>query len=542
MQKSKKKFIFTILIIFVGIIIVLSVVYHQTSLWKPEQSLITLLPESPICYFTLKDLEGLVKTFNHSEFGKQVKQMPILKQIKTTLWWRQIVYQKMLWEYEMGGRLDMRAVNGHFGKEVILAVYQRDGELSFLLITEVGGPEKLAIEAITATDAINPNYERIKTEYNGLTINTIIGYPLDFSYTFIGKIGVLTLNPLLLAEVIDIYTEKKDGFLAKHPIKKRIQKSYNDNTNTGYVDVPLFSVMLNDLANENSSITGQFSSMINDAEYWTLENRYQEGVIISALDFGKHKYLTTHQSESQYIPTSLPEQTALVTYNPQHDWNKFWELLNSIIAIEYDSDIINLSDNFKPELTVAFLSHNDGEISKFPSLVLQMAIQNRKVFEENIKLLNNSTISVVGTPLEFLEVQVYKSIPIQPIRIRLNFLLTVTGGFAIVKNNLFFSTTLGGLKAVIDANSGHSPKLENLVFVSNGIQTHIQPNLLIPEIKRLIPIATLLASFSGMKLDAQFMQHIQANLFPLESLGPITANVNVGDNGTDAEVRIVLDK
>ncbi len=542
MQKSKKKFIFTILILFVGIIIVLSVVYHQTSLWKPEQSLITLLPESPICYFTLKDLEGLVKTFNHSEFGKQVKQMPILKQIKTTLWWRQIVYQKTLWEYEMGGRLDMGAVNGHFGKEVILALYQRDGELSFLLITEVGGAEKLAIEAVTATDAINPNYERIKTEYNGLTINTIIGYPLDFSYTFIGKIGVLTLNPLLLAEVIDIYAEEKDGFLAKHPIKKQIQESCNNNTNTGYVDVPLFSVMLNELANENSLITGHLPSMTNNGEYWTLGNRYEEGVIISVLGFGKHKSPTRRESKSEYEPTSLPEQTALVTYNPQHNWHKFWELLNSIIAIEYDSDIINLSDNFKPELTAALLSHNDGETSKFPSLVLQMGIQNRKGLEENIKLLNNSTISAVGTPLEFLEVQVYRGISIQPIRIRLNFLLAITGGFAIINNNLFFSTTLSGLKVVIDANSENSPKLENLEFVSNGIQTHIRPNLLIPEIKRLIPIATLLASFSGMKLDAQLMQHLQANLFPLESLGPITANVNVGDDGTEAEVRIVLDE
>ena len=114
----------------------LSVIYQQTALWKPEQSLITLLPESPICYLTLKELEGVVKTFNRSEFGKQCAQMPIISHIKNQLWWRQLVYQKLVWEYEMGGKLDMGAVKGHFGNEAIIALYLRDGELSFLLITE----------------------------------------------------------------------------------------------------------------------------------------------------------------------------------------------------------------------------------------------------------------------------------------------------------------------------------------------------------------------------------------------------------------------
>ena len=72
MPLSKRKKITLIsLIVLIGVIILLSIIYHRTALWEPEQHLITLLPQSPICYLTLKELKGLVETFNRSELGKQ---------------------------------------------------------------------------------------------------------------------------------------------------------------------------------------------------------------------------------------------------------------------------------------------------------------------------------------------------------------------------------------------------------------------------------------------------------------------------------------
>ncbi len=542
MRFSRKKLIFIILIVFIGIIVLSTVIYQQTALWKPEQSLITLLPESPICYLTLKELEGLVNTFNRSELGKQAAEMPILSHITRQMWWRQLVYQKLVWEYEMGGKLDMRAVKGHFGKEAILALYQREGELSFLLITELGGPEKLAIEALTATDAINPNYKRIQTEYNGLTINTITGYPLDFRYTFIGKIGVLSLNPLLLAEVIDIYAGKNEGFLARHPIKGNIQKSYDNDANTGYLDVPRLSAVLKGLVDNSNSLVEQISTSFGNRGFWTFGNRYEDGVIISRYRFGNPEKPVSSQSGVQRILPFLPEQTALVTFNPHHDWTKTWKILENNLAIEIDSTTLNLSQHLKQEMTIALITHSEGEVSKFPSLVLHAPIQNKVGFAENIIKLKNAKIAIAGTPLEFLETQEYKGITVQPVQLRLNFLMSFIGGYTIVDNHFFFSTTLAGLKSVLDTNSGDASTLSDATFSDNGIQTYIQPNLLVPEIRRFIPIATLLASLSGQKLDAVLMQHIKNNLFPLESLGPITADVNFGEGGVDAEVRIVLDK
>ena len=285
---KRKKIIIISLIGLIGVIILLSVIYHQTALWEPEQHLITLLPKSPVCYLTLKELKGLVETFNRSELGKQTSEMPLLAEIQEQSWWKELVYQKLVWEYEMGGKLDLKAVTGYFGEEAILAVYQREGEFTFLLITAVGGTEKLSIEAITATDAINPTYKRIQNDYGEFTINTITGYPRDFSYTFIGRIGILSLDPTLLIEALDIYNagprsakaaQKKQAFLTEHPMTTEIQENYRQDKSTGYVDIKQIAPIVNTV-NSNVLIK-QIYGMFGETEFWTFSNRYEDGVIIS---------------------------------------------------------------------------------------------------------------------------------------------------------------------------------------------------------------------------------------------------------------------
>ena len=97
---------------------------------------------------------------------------------------------------------------------------------------------------------------------------------------------------------------------------------------------------------------------------------------------------------------------------------------------------------------------------------------------------------------------------------------------------------------MIDTSTGKTPALSDVTFTTdtNGVQVFIQPELLVPELKRFLPLATVLASLTGQELDATMTQRITENLFPLESLGPISAEVNFGEQRVDAEVRIVLEK
>ena len=540
---KRKKIIIISLIGLIGVIILLSVIYHQTALWEPEQHLITLLPKSPVCYLTLKELKGLVETFNRSELGKQTSEMPLLAEIQEQSWWKELVYQKLVWEYEMGGKLDLKAVTGYFGEEAILAVYQREGEFTFLLITAVGGTEKLSIEAITATDAINPTYKRIQNDYGEFTINTITGYPRDFSYTFIGRIGILSLDPTLLIETLDIYNagprsakaaQKKQAFLTERPMTTEIQENYRQDKSTGYVDIKQIAPLLNTV-NSNALIK-QIYGMFGKTEFWTFSNRYEDGVIIS-----QHHLRKSIGTNQRKLPAgddgkpflTFPERTAFVATLPVPK-QQMRELFGNI----------DLSQVLGTDLTVLLVAPEPDEVMVVPSLVLLAHAKAPEALKAVLDIVKQGKISVAGKPLKFLEPQDYNGVAVQPVQLRLNFLLAVAGGYAIVDDYFVLSTTLAGLKSVIDTSTGKTPALSDVTFTTdtNGVQVFIQPELLVPELKRFLPLATVLASLTGQELDATMTQRITENLFPLESLGPISAKVNFGEQRVDAKVRIVLEK
>lgn len=536
-----KKLIFTSLIVLIGVIILLSIIYHRTALWEPEQHLITLLPKSPICYLTLKELKGLVRTFNRSELGEQTAKMPVLAEIREQRWWKQLVYQKQLWEYEMGGTLDLKTITGYFGEEAILAIYQREGEYTFLLITKVGGAEKLSIEAITATDAINPKYERIQTEYRQFTINTIIGYPRPFSYTFIGKIGVLSLDPLLLAETIDLYAgtsdpktaERSQRFTAEHPMGVEIQQDYRQDKNTGYAELPQLAAALDSV--DSHALVKQIHGLFGDTAFWTFSNRYEDGVIVS-----QHRFRKPVGTRPSMFPSTnntkpfhaFPERTAFVTSLPVPG------LMTALL------EGVDLSPILGTDLTILLIAPEPNEVSVVPSLVLLAHAKAPDALKAVLEIVKQGQISLAGKPLEFLEIQDYNGMTIQPLQLRLNFLLSVTGGYAIVDDYFIVSTTLMGLKSVIDTTTRNARILTDVSFSADAssVQAFIQPELFVPELKRLLPLATVLLSLSGQQLDATVTQRITENLFPLESLGPITAEVDFSERGVDAEIRIVLER
>ena len=544
MQLSKrKKIVIMSLIVLVGVIILLSVIYQQTALWEPEQHLITLLPKSPVCYLTLKELKGLVETFNRSELGKQTAEMPLFAEIQEQRWWKELVYQKLVWEYEMGGKLDLKTVTGYFGEETIFAIYQREGEFTFLLITAVGAQEKLSIEAITATDAINPRYKRIQNDYGEFTINTITGYPRDFSYTFIGRIGILSLDPTLLIETLDIYNaglrsakaaEKKQAFLTEHPMTAEIQKNYRQDKSTGYIDIKQIAPIAN--AVNSNALIKQVYEMFGETAFWTFSNRYEDGVIISQHHLRKN--IDTHQSELPAEDTAkpfvaFPERTAFVATFPVPK-QQMRELFGNV----------DLSQVLGTDMTVMLVAPEPDEVAVVPSLVLLAHAKAPGALKAVLDIVKQGKISVAGKPLKFLEPQDYNGVTVQPLQLRLNFLLAVAGGYAIVDDYFVLSTTLAGLKSVIDTRTGKTPALSDIAFSTNtnSVEAFVQPKLFVPELKRFLPLLTMLASLTGQELDATLTRRITENLFPLESLGPITAEVNLGEQRVDAEVRIVLER
>ena len=77
---------------------------------------------------------------------------------------------------------------------------------------------------------------------------------------------------------------------------------------------------------------------------------------------------------------------------------------------------------------------------------------------------------------------------------------------------------------------------------SKATHVLIQPNHLIAEVKRLIPLLRLILSASGQNEVNRAIKRVTDNIFPLETLGVISAGIDSDGKMIDVEMQIVLEK
>ncbi len=513
-------------------------VYHQTSLWEPDQSLFTFLPDAPICYVSVKDLGSFIETFQRSEFGVQTAQMPILAEIRGEFWWRRLMYQKQRWELEMGGKLDLNRLRGYLGEEAILSIYKRNGKISFLLITALGAQQKLEIVTLTATASINPKYKRLKENYRKLEINTITGYPQDFSYAFIGKIGLLATDKSLIQDTVDIYAEQKQSFTALAATGDYLGKQYETARNTIYINPAKFT--------EVFKFAPSLKSLLQGIDVWTFSNRYEDGVIYS-----QHRMIRNTDSQSRQSPrlideklfSMLPATTAFLIATNDANFTGLWQQAKTNLPLKYQGNEIDLSRHLEARTALALFPPPAGVPALVPSVLLICPIQNRVNLEEALTKLKRTKISINGKPIRFPPPVKHRDIELQPVQLQLGLIFALKGGYALLDDYWVVGTTLGGVKSAINASTGQEVALADTKmpdYLQRPSHSHIriQPSLLVPELKRLLPIASLMFP---QQIEAKLIRRITDNLSPLEALGLVTAGINFNDDFVETEVQITLE-
>ena len=438
----------------------------------------------------------------------------------------------------MGGKLDLKRLQGYLGEEAILSVYNRGGKISFLLVSALGAQQKLEVATLTATAPVNPKYKRLKESYRQLDINTITGYPEDFSYAFIGKIGLLATDKSLIQDTIDIYAEQKQGFTALVATGDYLGKQYDAARNTIYVNPAKLTKIV--------KFDQPLKSLLHGIDVWTFSNRYTDGVI-----YLQHRMIRNTDSQPRPPPrpadekllSILPETTTLLIANSDADLTELWQQVKANLSLKYQRSGIDLSHHLEARTALALLSSPAGVPALVPSILLICPIRDRANFKAALTKLKRNKVSINGKPLRFPSPTKHQSIELQPIQLQLGPIFGLKGGYALLDDYWVISTTLGGVKSAINASTGQEVTLANTKMpdhLNRPSHSHIQiqPNLLIPELKRLLPIAGLIFS---QQIDAKLIQRIMANMSPLEGLGLIAARVNFNDNLVDAEIQITLE-
>lgn len=438
----------------------------------------------------------------------------------------------------MGGKLDLKRIRGYLGEEAILGVYKRDGKISVLLISALGAQQKLEIATLTATAPINPKYKRLKENYRKLEINTITGYPEDFSYAFIGKIGLLATDKSLIQDTVDIYTDQKQGFTALGTTGDYLGKQYDTARNTIYINPAKLT--------EVFRFDQPLKSLLQGIDVWTFSNRYEDGVIYS-----QHRMIRNTDSQSrqssQPVDTELfsilPATTAFLIANNDANLTGFWQQMKANLSLKYQRNGIDLSRHLEDRIALVLFPPPTGVPALVPSILLIFPIQDRPSLEVALTKLKRTKIVVNGKPLRFPSPIKYRGVELQPIQLQLGLIFALKGGYALLNDYWIIGTTLGGVESAINASTGQEVALADtkmLDHLQHPSHSHIQiqPSLLIPELKRPLPIVSLILS---QLIDPKLIRRVTDNLSPLEAIGLITAGINFDDDAVDTEIQIILE-
>ena len=448
------------------------------------------------------------------------------------------MHQKQRWELEMGGKLDLKRLQGYLGEEAILSVYNRGGKISFLLISALGAQQKLEVATLTATAPVNPKYKRLKENYRKLDINTITGYPEDFSYAFIGKIGLLTTDKSLIRDTIDIYAEQKQGFTTLAVTGDYLGKQYDAARNTIYVNPAKLTEIV--------KFDQPLKSLLQGTDAWTFSNRYEDGVIYS-----QHRMIRNTDSQSRQPPrladeklfSILPETTTLLIANNDANLTELWQQVKANLSLKYQRNGIDLSRHLEARTALVLLPSPSGFPALVPPMLLICPIQDRANLEAALTELKQAKITRKGKPLRFLAPIKHQGVELQPIQLQFGLIFSLQGGYALLDDYWVIGTTPGGVESAIDAFTGQKTALVHTKISAplnrpSHSYIQIQPSLLIPELKRLPPVAALILS---QLIDAKLIRRITDNISPLEALGLITAGINFNDDVVDAEIQIILE-
>lgn len=439
----------------------------------------------------------------------------------------------------MGGKLDLKRLQGYLGEEAIVGVYNRGGKISFLLVSALGAQQKLEIATLTATAPVNPKYKRLKENYRKLDINTITGYPEDFSYAFIGKISLLATNKSLIQDAIDIYAEQKRGFTALAATGDYLDKQYDAARNTIYVNPAKLTEVV--------KFDQPLKSLLQGIEVWTVANRYENGVIYSQHRMIRNTNLHPRQLSrpaDEKLFSILPTTTTLLIANNDANLTELWQQVKANLSLKYQRNGIDLSRHLEAKTALALLSSPAGAPALVPSILLICPIQDRANLETALTKLKRTKIALNGKLLRFPSPIKHQGVELQPIQLQLGLIFALKGGYALLDNYWIIGTTLGGVKSTINVSTGQGvaladTKMPDHLNRPSHSYIRIQPSLLIPELKRLLPIVGLMLS---QQIDTKLIQRIMANMSPLEGLGLTTASINFNDDSVDAEIQIILEE
>jgi len=533
-----------ILLLSCVLITILTAWFTIRYLSTPKLDLLSILPQSPVGYISAKNLDDIISAIEDTEFGKQLKTLPILQTIKSNPTWRQLSYQKALWEYEMRGRLDRSVLKDFVCKEAILSFYNRNS-LTFLLISQVGTSGKVQVSATEVQDVIDSRYKMVREKYQDIETITVVGFPEEFTYAFIGKIGLLSNDKILIQDAIDIYKKRKTGFV-KQRYGELLSKEDKGNSSSLYFDLSQYP--------EHLPFGTVFKDIFKGVKIWSFSNKYGDGKVVSEHHFVLSNIHAPPKTESREILFMTPSDSALLLSVDGVEPAGLWDICQTFFGVEmlYGDSRTGLEKYLGKQTNFIMLGSSGEEVRLIPAMAFLIPITDAPTVtslapytEVKKRLLElGNSIRISGKKLQFTGHKIYNGVNINLAELPLGFMISVKGGYAIIDGYLVVGTTIPIIQKIIDTASGQQKPLNPMDYQlylrkeSTGY-LFIHPPTLVPELQRIASFYALIAGISKERQASQIASQISKNLYPLSSLGGISANFDFHESQGTAEITIL---
>ena len=193
-------------------------------------------------------------------------------------------------------------------------------------------------------------------------------------------------------------------------------------------------------------------------ETWTLSNRYQNGAIRSC----HRMQWEAKQERRQPAPAKidpkllsiLPGKSAVSYIDQSIKPSQLWNLFKANLSIQYQQREVNLERHLGVGVTVTQIDPASKSAIEMPSFIAAIPVTNRAGFEAELMKLQRHRIVVNGKQLRFSEPRSYRDVVFQPVQLPLGLLFSVKGAYALIDDYWIISTTVSGLKSVIDTFTG----------------------------------------------------------------------------------------
>jgi hypothetical protein len=541
-MKAVRIILTILLILAVAFVILLGV--SRYLIW-PKPEVLSLVPGTPLAYIAACDLDKTISAVEESEFAEQFAKSPLWSDIKSSRLGRQVHLQKLAWDiywenYVGAEPLKLDDILQLVKRDALLAFY---GGTDFLLISAV---DLLALLNITWGDTeemLVSRYGFVMEEYKGVKLLSVKILGQEFSYGFIGRVGLLGSNKSLLKAAIDMHKDREQG-LAAEPGFRELIVDMPESDLSFYVNVaksfeaysnidPRLRYILPIAEHINAcvgAVSGQGGNIRFDVrashtlslQHVAGGNSLEDGVFVPASSM---VFASSH-----IIEPGLP-----------------FEALRASLGVDLRVVESKLVPVLRDGVTIAFLEPKVKEFQLLPPAMLFLQVKDRSTAETTLEDIKNS-MKMGGKQLEFAQ-ETYENIPINLTKLPIGMGISLDAGYAFMGDDLLvLATDVPALKSVVDVSLEKQPSLMEekqythvLAPILDGSDGQVFMNLVsVAAItKQAARLYAWRSKLVGDRDAEQMATMLYQNAFLLESWKYMGATLNSDDGKIN--VKLVLD-